>query len=194
MLAPLAEEIKPIISSLALRSMQKAKYSPECVGHFGLGSQFYCHFTAPIRRYPDLVIHRIIKLMLNRKLSSHKLEELTEYVRVASEQSSKTEVAATEAEREVDNLKRAEYMRDHIGEQFSGHISGIADFGVFVYLPNTVEGLIKIENMPNDTYKFNEQQSTLIGRRRTWKMGDKIDVIVASVNMPRRQVEFSAVK
>ena len=192
MLGGLPAEIKPIISQLALRSMQKAKYAPECVGHFGLAARYYCHFTSPIRRYPDLAIHRIIKLMINRKLSSHKIEELKEFVLRASIQSSKTELEATEAEREVDNLKRAEYMHDRIGEVFGGIISGIADFGVFVYLPNTVEGLIKIENMPRDTYTFNEKQMTLVGRKRTFKMGDPITVIVAGVNLARRQVEFAA--
>jgi len=192
MLEGLSKEIKPIVSSLALRSMQKAKYLETCIGHFGLGAPYYCHFTSPIRRYPDLVIHRIIKSMINSKLSSHKINELKEFVVLASDQSSKTELAATEAEREVDNLKRAEFMSDKIGERFSGTISGIQDFGVFVYLPNTVEGLIKIDNMPQDKYNFNEKQLVLVGTRRTWRMGDKIDVIVAGVNIARRQVEFKA--
>jgi len=172
--------------------MQKAKYSPKNVGHFGLGAEHYLHFTSPIRRYPDLVVHRILKLMINRKLSTHKEEELRAFVAEAATQASKCEVEATLAEREVDDLKRAEYMQDKIGEQFTGTISGIRDFGCFVYLPNTVEGLVRIENMPGDAYAFNERQMTLVGRKRTFKMGDKIDIIVAGVNMPRRQVEFSA--
>jgi len=192
LISNLPDELRPIISSLALRSMQKAKYSPNCLGHFGLGAKYYCHFTSPIRRYPDLIIHRIIKLMINRKLSSHKISLFKDFVEEASEQSSKTELTATEAEREVDNLKRAEYMNDHIGAKFSGIINGITDFGVFVYLPNTVEGLIKIENMPKDKYTFNDKQMTLVGTRRTYKMGDKIDVIVAGVDMVKRKVEFRA--
>lgn len=192
MLKSLSSEIKPIISSLALRSMKKAKYLETCIGHFGLGAEYYCHFTSPIRRYPDLVIHRIIKLMLNGKLTNQKINELKEFVIDAAEQSSKTELAATEAEREVDNLKRAEFMSDKIGEQFSGTVSGIQDFGVFVYLPNTVEGLIKIDNMPPDKYTFNEKQMLLVGTKHTWRMGDRIDVIVAGVNIARRQVEFKA--
>ena len=187
-------ELKPIISQLALRSMQKAKYSPQNVGHFGLGAKFYCHFTSPIRRYPDLVIHRILKGLINRKFSTHKLGELRHFVKEAAEQSSRREVAATEAEREVDNLKRAEFMQDKIGEMFTGTISGIRDFGVFVYLPNTVEGLVRIENMPRDNYYFNEKQMTMVGRTRTYKMGDKLDVLVAGVNMARRQVEFACVQ
>ena len=192
MLDGLEGEVRQIISTIALRSMQKAKYSEKNIGHFGLGATHYCHFTSPIRRYPDLVIHRIIKMMLNRKLSSHKMEEMHSFVADAAVQSSKTELAATEAEREVLNLKRAEYMQDKIGEAFTGTISGIQDFGVFVYLPNTVEGLIRIENMPPDNYTYHEKHMTLVGRKRTFKMGDKIEVIVAGVNMPRRQVEFAA--
>lgn len=192
MLDSLDPDVKPIVSQLALRSMQKAKYSELCRGHFGLGSKYYCHFTSPIRRYPDLVIHRIIKMIANRKMSTHKEEQMHDFVIEAAIQSSKTELAATEAEREVDNLKRAEYMSDKIGETFTGTISGIKDFGVFVYLPNTVEGLIRIENMPKDSYTYHEKQMTLNGKRRTYKMGDKIDVVVAGVNLPRRQVEFNA--
>ena len=193
MLEDLSPEVKPIISQLALRSMQKAKYSHECLGHFGLGSTNYCHFTSPIRRYPDLVIHRIIKMMINRKISTHKREELFDFVKQASVQSSKREVAAVEAEREVLNLKRAEYMSDKIGEKFTGTISGVREFGIFVYLPNTVEGLVRVEYMPQDNYIYNERQMTLVGRRQTFKMGDKIEVIVASVNLSRRQIEFSAI-
>ena len=187
----LDENLKPIISQMALRSMQKAKYSEKNTGHFGLGASFYSHFTSPIRRYPDLVIHRIIKMMINRELSSHKLEELRDFVKEASIHSTKMEIQATEAEREVENLKRAQYMRDRIGEKFHGTISGIKDFGVFVYLPNTVEGLVRIENMPSDSYRFDEKQGLLIGKRRTFKMGDKLDVIVSSVNMQQRKVEFA---
>jgi len=188
MLDALEKEIKPIVSTLALRSMQKAKYAPDCIGHFGLGAPFYCHFTSPIRRYPDLLIHRIIKA----KLNGRPLTRFKDFVVEASEQSSKTELDATEAEREVDNLKRAEFMADKIGEHFSGFISGIQDFGVFVYLPNTVEGLVRVENMPPDKYTYNESLMLLVGTKKTWRMGDKIDVIVAGVNLPRRQVEFKA--
>ncbi|MCL2851165.1 MAG: ribonuclease R [Firmicutes bacterium] len=187
------DALEQIISKLALRSMSKAKYLEKNLGHFGLGAKHYCHFTSPIRRYPDLVIHRIIKMMLNRKLSSHKMEEMRDFVVDASIQSSKREVLSTEAEREVDNLKRAEFMKDKIGEQFIGTISGIRDFGVFVYLDNTVEGLVRIENMPKDNYTFNEKQMTYVGKKRTYKMGDKLDVIVSSVSLERRQVEFGAV-
>jgi len=193
MLDSLNGDLKHIISQLALRSMQKAKYTDKNIGHFGLGAKYYCHFTSPIRRYPDLVIHRVIKMLINRKISSHKKEELFDFCKDAAIQSSKMEVQATEAEREVDNLKKAQYMADKIGEKFTGTICGLRDFGVFVYLPNTVEGLVRIENMPPDNYTYNERQMTMNGRKRTYKMGDKIDIIVAGVNVARRQIEFSAV-
>ena len=135
--------------------------------------------------------------MLHNKLSSFKLEELGSFVVAASEQSSKTELVATDVEREVDNLKRAEYMNDHIGDVFSGIVSGITEFGVFVYLPNTVEGLVKLENLPRGSerefYKFNEKSCILVSPKRTIKMGDTMDVVCAGVNIGRRQVEFAAV-
>jgi len=135
--------------------------------------------------------------MLNCKLSSHKLVEFGDFVQKASAQAIKTELTATEVEREVDNLKRAEYMSERIGEQFSGTISGITEFGVFVYLANTVEGLVKIENMPKEGrefYRYNERTGTLSSNRRTFKMGDKIEVTCIAVNMSRRQIEFAAVQ
>jgi ribonuclease R len=186
-------ELRPIVSQILLRSMQKAKYLPDCIGHFGLGSKYYCHFTSPIRRYPDLVIHRVLKLLLNNKLSTAKTQELQNFVDLASDQSSKTELVATEVERAVDDLKRAEFMSERIGETFSGTISGIMDFGVFVYLPNTVEGLVRIENMPKEGkefYTYNERTCTLSSKLRTFKMGDKLDVVCIGVNMARRQIEF----
>jgi ribonuclease R len=208
-----AENRKRIVSQMALRSMQKAKYSDECMGHFGLGSKHYCHFTSPIRRYPDLVIHRNLKALINRQLSSHKIGEMQQFVSAAAEQSTKTEMTATEVEREVDNLKRAQYMHAHIGEVFDGTISGVMDFGVFVYLPNTVEGLVKVENLPHENgefWNFDDKTMTMTSsirknklkninpkdaqnaRPKTLKMGDKMRVLCAGVNIPRRQIEFSA--
>ena len=192
LLSNLKDDLKPIIGGLALRSMQKAKYLEKNIGHFGLGATHYCHFTSPIRRYPDLVIHRIVKMMINRELSEFKLATLREFTQAAALHSTKMEIQATEAEREVENLKRAQYMHDRIGEKFQGTISGIRDFGVFVYLPNTCEGLVRLENMPDDTYRYDAKQMILVGKRRTYKMGDKLDIIVSSVNLPRRQIEFAA--
>jgi ribonuclease R len=187
------ENLRTIISALALRSMQKAKYSPDCIGHFGLGSKFYCHFTSPIRRYPDLLIHRIIKMFLDSKLNSHKIEELKACTEDASEQSSKTEIDATEAEREAADLKRAEYMHEHIGETFEGVVNGVTDFGVFVYIPqNTAEGLVRIENLPADNYIYNDSLMQMIGKKRKIRMGDKMIVTVTSVNLRKAKIEFSA--
>ncbi len=185
--------IKTIISTLALRSMQKARYDTECIGHFGLGSKFYCHFTSPIRRYPDLLIHRIIKMFLDSKLNSHKIEELKTYAEEASVQSSKTELDASEAEREVDNMKRAEYMHSRIGESFEGIVNGVTDFGIFVYIPaNTAEGLVRIENLPADNYIYNEPTMQMIGKKQKIKMGDPITVTVISVNLRKSKIEFTA--
>lgn len=187
------ENIKIIVSQLALRSMQKAKYAPNCVGHFGLGSTYYCHFTSPIRRYPDLLIHRIIKMFLDSKLNSHKIEELKAFVEEASEQCSQTEINSVEAEREVDNLKRAEYMNNHLGETFAGVVNGITDFGVFVYIPaNTAEGLVRIDNLPPDNYTFNESTMQMIGKKSKIRMGDPMMVTVIGVNLRRAKIEFSA--
>jgi ribonuclease R len=185
------ENVKIIVSTMALRSMQKAKYDPVNIGHFGLGSTYYCHFTSPIRRYPDLIIHRIIKRFLDNKLSSHMIEELKNFVVGASEQSSKREVDAAEAEREVDNMKRAEFMSQHLGEKFHAVINGVSDFGVFAYIPeNTAEGLIRIENLKGDRYKYNEEMSIMVGKKGKIKMGDPIDVVVAGVNLRKAQIEF----
>jgi ribonuclease R len=197
------ENVKIIVSTLALRSMQKAKYSPDCTGHFGLGASYYCHFTSPIRRYPDLAIHRIIKLYLDGKLTPDKIEKLKSFVQNASEQSSKTEIDAMEAEREVDNMKRAEFMHKHIGDSFNGVVSGITEFGVFVYIPeNTAEGLVRIENLPgswkydDDTMQMLQKSAapvgdqSQIGRQKRIRMGDPITVTVTAVNLRKAKIEF----
>jgi ribonuclease R len=186
------ENVKIIVSTLALRSMQKAKYSPDCIGHFGLGANYYCHFTSPIRRYPDLAIHRIIKLYLDNKLTHEKNEQLKGFVANASEQSSKTEIDAMEAEREVDNMKRAEFMSKHIGDTFAGIVSGITEFGIFVYIPeNTAEGLVRIENLSaEENYKYNDDTMRMIGKHRKIRMGDPMSVAVIGVNLRKAKIEF----
>ena len=187
------DNVKIIVSMLALRSMQKAKYDPNCVGHFALGAPYYCHFTSPIRRYPDLLIHRIIKMFLDSKLNSHKIEELNNFVAEAAIQCSQTELDSVEAEREVDNMKRAEYMQAHLGETFAGVVNGITEFGVFVYIPaNTAEGLVRIENLPNDDYTFNESTMQMIGKKSKIRMGDPMMVTVIGVNLRKSKIEFSA--
>ena len=120
----------------------QARYSPECSGHFGLAAKYYCHFTSPIRRYPDLQIHRIIKEDINGEINEKRTDKLKNIVEYASKQSSEMERVAQEAEREVDDLKKAEYMSERIGEEFDGIISSVTSFGLFVELPNTIEGLV----------------------------------------------------
>ncbi len=182
--------IKENLNKMILRSLQKARYLDDCVGHFGLALEFYCHFTSPIRRYPDLVIHRIIKNFIKTNKSE---KDLKDFVFEASEQSSLKEKSAEEAERDVDDLKRAQLMKKHIGEIFTGIISGVTNFGIFVELDNTVEGLIKIENLPQDYYLFYEKTLKLKGQKRTFSIGDRVDVKVVSSNVYERKIEFELV-
>ena len=187
------ENIKIIVSSLALRSMQKAKYDPNCVGHFALGATYYCHFTSPIRRYPDLVIHRIIKMHLDNQLNNQQIKQLKAFVIAASQQSSQTELDAVAAEREVDDLKCAEYMQKHIGETFAGVVNGITDFGIFVYIPeNTAEGLVRTENLPNDNYLYHDGTMQMLGKKSKIRIGDPINVTVIGVNLHKCKIEFTA--
>ena len=183
-------EFSKPISKIMLRSMQKARYAPENLGHFGLALKDYCHFTSPIRRYPDLVIHRIIKYMLRGELTANKLKVLEEFVVEASEQASITERNADEAERAVDDLKKAEYMLDKIGELYEGNISGVTDGGVFVELDNTIEGYIYKENLPEDRYIFDETRYMLVGKRNRYMLGDRIAVRVANVDVNTRHIDF----
>ncbi len=187
------ENLKIIISSLALRSMQKAKYDPHCIGHFALGATYYCHFTSPIRRYPDLVVHRIIKMHLDNQLNTQQIKQLKAFVIAASQQSSQTELDAVAAEREVDDLKCAEYMQKHIGETFAGVVNGITDFGVFVYIPeNTAEGLVRTENLPNDNYLYHDGTMQMLGKKSKIRIGDPINVTVIGVNLHKCKIEFTA--
>lgn len=187
------ENIKIIVSSLALRSMQKAKYDPNCVGHFALGATYYCHFTSPIRRYPDLLIHRIIKMHIDGQLNNQQIKQLKPFVLAASQQSSQTELDAVAAEREVDDLKCAEYMQAHIGETFAGVVNGITDFGIFVYIPeNTAEGLVRMENLPNDNYRYHDGTMQMLGKKSKIRIGDPINVTVIGVNLHKCKIEFTA--
>lgn len=179
------------ISKVMLRSMQKARYAPENLGHFGLALKDYCHFTSPIRRYPDLTIHRIIKYMLHNELTANKLKVLEKYVIEASEQSSVTERNADEAERAVDDLKKAEYMSDKIGEVFEGNISGVTESGIFVELDNTVEGYIYKEYLPEDRYIYDERRYMLVGKRNRFMLGDRVTIRVSNVDMNTRHIDFT---
>lgn len=185
-----------VVSRLLLRSMMKARYSPECLGHFGLAAKYYCHFTSPIRRYPDLIIHRIIKESLNGGLSDSRDKKLRKIVEDASKQSSDTEKIAVEAEREVDDLKKAEYMSERIGEEFEGIISSVTNFGMFVELPNTIEGLVHISFLDDDYYSYDEKRILLIGERtkKVYRLGDELKVKCSKVDLEAHEVYFEIVK
>ncbi len=179
------------VNKVLLRSMQKAKYVNKNLGHFGLALEYYCHFTSPIRRYPDLTIHRIIKEMLHKKaLSKTRLEELGLFTFESSEQSSVTERNAEKAEREVDDLWKAYLMKDKIGQEFEGVITSVTSYGLFIELPNTVEGLLRIEDLPTDSYLFLEKQLKLKGQSHTFAIGDRIKVVLANANIFTRKVDF----
>lgn len=185
-----------VVSTLLLRSMMRAKYSPECVGHFGLAAKYYCHFTSPIRRYPDLQIHRIIKEFINGKIDDDRSKKLTDLVDYAARQSSERENIATEAEREVDDLKKAEYMLDRIGEEFEGIVSSVTSFGMFVELPNTIEGLIHITALDDDYYIYDENHLCLMGERtkKIYRLGDFVKVRCSKVDIPNREIYFDMVE
>jgi ribonuclease R len=184
-----------VVSTLLLRSMMQARYSPEAVGHFGLAAKYYSHFTSPIRRYPDLMIHRIIKEFINGKIDDKRSEKLASIVEYASKQSSDMERLAQEAEREVDDLKKAEYMSDRIGEEFEGVISSVTGFGFFAELPNTIEGLVHISELDDDYYVFDERHLTLIGERtkKIYRLGDSVKVKVTKVDIDNREIYFQVV-
>lgn len=184
-----------VISTMLLRSLRQAKYDVESVGHFGLATPYYTHFTSPIRRYPDLVIHRIIREFLEGRLTEERQEALAAVLPDAARQSSERERIAVEAERETDALKKAEFMMDKIGEEFDGIISGVTSFGLFVELDNTVEGLIRLSDLTDDYYHFDEKHMVLIGERtsRVFRIGDEVRVRVARVDLDERNVDFEMV-
>ncbi len=181
-----------LISRLALRSMRQAKYSVDCTGHFGLACQYYCHFTSPIRRYPDLQIHRIIKEQLRGRLKDDRILHYDGILPQVADHSSKMERRADEAERETDKLKKAEYMEQHIGERFEGVVSGIMSWGIYVELPNTVEGLIHVSNLSGDYFYYDEANYEMVGRDtgKKYKLGQRLAVIVESTDRLARTVDF----
>ncbi len=184
--------LENIISRVMLRSLMKAKYSPENMGHFGLAFSYYCHFTSPIRRYPDLAIHRIIKEYLISPPSEDRAEQLKGFAYEAAVHSSEMEINAQDAEREVDDLKKAQYMIGKIGERFDGVISSVMSFGFFVELDNTVEGLVRAADLKDDYYVYNEKDFSLTGERnkKVYKIGDKVKIEVASVNTALKEIDF----
>ena len=180
------------ISTIMLRSLRQARYSPECSGHFGLAAQYYSHFTSPIRRYPDLQIHRIMKEQLNNKLNKKRQEQLVNTVDYASTQSSERERSADLAERDVKDYYKAVYMEDKVGEEFDGIVSSVTSFGMFIELPNTVEGLSRLANMGDDYYIYDEMTYTIIGERtrKTYRIGDPVRIKVDNVNVDLREIDF----
>lgn len=181
------------VNKVMLRAMQKAKYAEDCLGHFGLALEFYCHFTSPIRRYPDLTIHRFIKETLHKKLTKTRMEELEDFAVESSLQSSETERNADKAERDVDDLWKAYLMKDRIGEVFEGVITGVNSFGFFVGLDNSVEGLVKLESLPLDNYLYFEKSMMLKGQRMSFKIGDSVKVKLVASNIYTRRVDFELV-
>ena len=181
-----------LISRLALRSMKQARYTTENTGHFGLAAKYYTHFTSPIRRYPDLQIHRIIKENLRGRLTEDRIAHYNEILPKVAAQCSERERTAEETEREVVKLKKAEYMRAHIGEEYDGVISGVTKWGVYVELENTVEGLVHVADMRDDHYEFIEQSYEMLGERtgRTYKLGEKVKVRVIDADKIQRTVNF----
>ena len=190
------KEEYPILSSLLLRSMQKAVYSPDNLGHYGLASKCYTHFTSPIRRYPDTTVHRLLRTYLfdNRidMNTIHKWEEKLVYI---AEHSSEKERSSVDCEREVEDMKMAEYMEKHIGEEFEGMISSVTSFGMFVELPNLIEGLVPIKDMP-DFFHYDEERMTLTGERShiKYSLGDKVVVKVIRASKEDQTIDFEVVR
>lgn len=185
-----------VISRVMLRSMQQARYENESIGHFGLATQFYTHFTSPIRRYPDLIVHRLMRTYLfENDTSETTLEYWKGRLRDIAEQTSSLERQSVDAERETDDLKKAEYMQDKIGEEFEGVISSVTSFGLFIELENTIEGLVHVSYLTDDYYHYHEKQYAMIGERtgRVFRLGDTVEVRVAQVNVDERTIDLELV-
>ena len=181
-----------LISRLTLRSMKQAKYTTTCDGHFGLAAKYYTHFTSPIRRYPDLQIHRIIKENLQGKLNDKRIQHYQTILSEVAGQCSRTERRAEEAERETEKMKKAEYMLQFVGEQFTGVISGVSSWGIYVELPNTVEGMVRMSELNDDYYIYDEQNYRMIGEHNhvEYRLGQKLDIVVSSVDPILHTVDF----
>ena len=187
---------EPVISTMLLRSMQQAKYYPESIGHFGLSTDFYTHFTSPIRRYPDLIVHRLIRTyLINKDTTKETIAQWSMAMDEIADHTSERERRAVDAERDTDALKKAQYMSDKIGEEFEGIVSSVTNFGMFVELPNTIEGLVHISNMTDDYYRFDDRQMMMIGERtnRQFRIGDEVKVRVANVILEESSIDFEIV-
>ena len=200
--AKILEDVKgkdeeKVVSNIILRTLRVAKYEAENKGHFGIASKYYCHFTSPIRRYPDLFIHRIISKYLeeNYVVDDKFIEEYQEKAEQRANLSSEREKVATKVERDSEDLKKAEYMENKIGEEYEGIVSSVTQFGIFVELENTVEGLIRFENLGDEYFIYDEERKRLIGEKtnKTYKIGDKVKIRVISANKMLRQIDFEIV-
>ncbi len=181
-----------LISTVTLRSMQQAKYTVDNVGHFGLAAEYYCHFTSPIRRYPDLMIHRIISEVLDGTWSAKRFHHYESILAPVADRTSKLERRADECEREVDKLKKVQYISDHIGEVFEGRICGVTSWGFYVELPNTIEGLVSMSALTDDFYEYSEEQYAIIGTRknRHFTLGDPVKVMASGFDSMARTIDF----
>lgn len=184
-----------MISRVTLRSMKRAEYTPECLGHFGLAAKYYTHFTSPIRRYPDLQIHRIIKECISGKMTDKHAEHYKSILPEVTKNCSTNERRADDAERDTEKLKQAEYMRGQIGEEFVGVISGVTNFGLYVELPNTIEGLVHVSNMCDDHYIYDEDSFSMTGEatKKTYKLGQPVRIRVEAADKLTRTIDFSLV-
>ena len=185
-----------LISRLTLRSMKQAKYTTECTGHFGLAAKYYCHFTSPIRRYPDLQIHRIIKDVLRGRMNGTREEHYRSILPEVARQSSERERKADEAERETIKLKKVEYMSHHLWEEFDGVISGVTAWGIYVELPNTVEGLVRTASLQGDYFEYNESACAMVGVHtgKSYAIGQKVKVQVVGADKMTRTIDFELVE
>ena len=184
-----------VVSSVTLRSMQKAYYSTDCGGHFGLSLKYYTHFTSPIRRYPDLFIHRVIKSHMHGEIDEERMEKLAVKAVAAADISSVTERNAAEIERTGEKMKKAQYMSEYIGDIFEGIISGVTSFGFFVQLPNTIEGLVRLSELDDDYYETDEASYSVTGEMtgNVYKLGDKIRVMCIAANRYSGEIDFKTV-
>lgn len=192
LLASKGTKEEAVISRVTLRALRKARYAPECLGHFGLAMADYCHFTSPIRRYPDLTVHRLLKAMLHGELDEKQRTDWALQMEEIAQHCSQRELAALEAERAADDLKKCEYMKDRIGTVETGIISGVAQYGFFVQLPNTVEGMVRIGSMEDDYYLLDEQNYRMVGRStgKTYRLGDQVTIRVTGADLETGNVDF----